>query len=83
MLGAVAGSDYLSALLSNTELVVGQLSDLVTYRLANQKTISAVRQGTLETRHGLFEVMAYQDTTQGRVHPRRRRAIFKLISPRW
>lgn len=66
--GAVAGSDYLAAFAEQHELVVGQLSDLVTYRLANQKTISAVRQGTLETRHGPFEVMAYQDTTQGRVH---------------
>ena len=66
--GAVAGSEYLTTFAEQYQLVVGQLSDLVTYRLANQKTISAVRKGTLETRHGALDVVAYQDTTQGRVH---------------
>ena len=66
--GAVAGADYLVDFADRHELVVGQVSDLVTYRLANQKTISAVRRGRLESRYGVFEVTAYQDTTQGRVH---------------
>ena len=66
--GAVADSAYLTDFAERHQLVVGQVSDLVTYRLANQKTISAVRQGMLETRYGALEVMAYQDTTQGRVH---------------
>ena len=66
--GAVAGADYLADFADRHELVVGKVSDLVTYRLANQKTISAVRRGRLESRYGVFEVTAYQDTTQGRVH---------------
>ena len=66
--GAVAGADYLTDFADRHELVVGQVSDLVTYRLANQKTISAVRRGRLDSRYGVFEVTAYQDTTQGRVH---------------
>ena len=66
--GAVAGADYLADFADRHELVVGQVSDLVTYRLANQKTISAVRRGRLDSRYGVFEVTAYQDTTQGRVH---------------
>lgn len=66
--GAVADSAYLTGFAERHQLVVGQVSDLVTYRLANQKTISAVRQGMLETRYGALEVMAYQDTMQGRVH---------------
>lgn len=66
--GAVAGADYLADFADRHQLVVGQVSDLVTYRLANQKTISAVRRGRLESRYGVFEVTAYQDTTQGRVH---------------
>ena len=66
--GAVAGADYLADFADRHELVVGQVLDLVTYRLANQKTISAVRRGRLESRYGVFEVTAYQDTTQGRVH---------------
>ena len=66
--GAVAGADYLTDFAARHALVVGQVSDLVTYRLANQKTISAVRRGRLDSRYGVFEVTAYQDTTQGRVH---------------
>ena len=66
--GAVAAADYLTDFADRHELVVGQVSDLVTYRLANQKTISAVRRGRLDSRYGVFEVTAYQDTTQGRVH---------------
>ena len=66
--GAVAGADYLADFADRHELVVGQVSDLVTYRLANQKTTSAGRRGRLERRYGVFEVTAYQDTTQGRVH---------------
>ena len=66
--GAVAGADYLMDFADRHQLVVGQVSDLVTYRLANQKTISAVRRGRLESRYGVFDVTAYQDTTQGRVH---------------
>ena len=52
--GAVADADYLLGFADQHQLVVGQVSDLVTYRLANQKTIRAVREGTLQTRHGVF-----------------------------
>ena len=64
--GAVADADYLLGFADQHQLVMGQVSDLVTYRLANQKTIRAVREGTLQTRHGVFSAIAYQDTTQGR-----------------
>ena len=43
--GAVAGGDYLGGFAERHDLVVGRVSDLVTYRLANQKTISTVRSG--------------------------------------
>ena len=56
--GAVADADYLLGFADQHQLVVGQVSDLVTYRLANQKTIRAVREGTLQTGHGLFSATA-------------------------
>ena len=49
-------------------MVVGRVSDLVTYRLANQKTVSTVRSGVLQSRYGQFKVAAYQDTIHQRVH---------------
>ena len=66
--GAVASGDYLAEFAERHDVVVGRVSDLVTYRLANQKTISTVRSGVLQSRYGPFKVTAYQDTIHQRVH---------------
>ena len=66
--GAVASGDYLAEFAERHDLVVGRVSDLVTYRLANQKTVSTVRNGVLESRYGQFKVTAYQDTIHQRAH---------------
>ena len=79
--GAVADADYLLGFADQHQLVVGQVSDLVTYRLANQKTISAVREGTLQTRHGVFSATAYQDTTQGRLHVALTKGVIDAAKP--
>ena len=79
--GAVADAHYLLRFANQHQLVVGQVSDLVTYRLANQKTISAVREGTLQTRHGVFSATAYQDTTQGRLHVALAKGVIDAAKP--
>ena len=79
--GAVADADYLLGFADQHQLVVGQVSDLVTYRLANQKTIRAVREGTLQTRHGVFSATAYQDTTQGRLHVALTKGVIDAAKP--
>ena len=66
--GAVASGDYLAEFAERHDVVVGRVSDLVTYRLANQKTVSTVRSGVLQSRYGQFKVTAYQDTIHKRVH---------------
>ena len=66
--GAVASGDYLAEFAERHDVVVGRVSDLVTYRLANQKTVSTVRSGVLQSRYGQFKVAAYQDTIHQRVH---------------
>ena len=66
--GALADGPFLEAFAHRHQLVAGRVSDLVTYRLANQKTIELVRTGKVQTQHGAFEVFAYRDMTQGRVH---------------
>jgi 3,4-dihydroxy 2-butanone 4-phosphate synthase/GTP cyclohydrolase II len=53
----------------------------VTYRLANQKTIQAVRSGILDSRHGSFEVTAYQDATQGRIHLALKKGTIEADTP--
>ena len=79
--GAVADADYLLGFADQHQLVMGQVSDLVTYRLANQKTIRAVREGTLQTRHGVFSATAYQDTTQGRLHVALTKGVIDAAKP--
>ena len=79
--GAVADADYLTGFANQHQLAVGLVSDLVTYRLANQKTIRAVREGTLQTRHGVFGATAYQDTTQGRLHVALTKGVIDAAKP--
>ena len=79
--GAVADAEYLLGFADQHQLVVGQVSDLVTYRLANQKTIRAVREGTLETRHGAFSATAYQDTIQERLHVALTKGVIDAAKP--
>ena len=79
--GAVADAGYLTGFANQHQLVVGLVSDLVTYRLANQKTIRAVREGTLQTRHGVFGATAYQDTTQGRLHLALTKGVIDAAKP--
>ena len=79
--GAVADASYLTGFANQHQLAVGLVSDLVTYRLANQKTIRAVREGTLQTRHGVFGATAYQDTTQGRLHVALTKGVIDAAKP--
>ena len=79
--GALADAGYLTGFANQHQLVVGLVSDLVTYRLANQKTIRAVREGILQTRHGVFGAAAYQDTTQGRLHVALTKGVIDAAKP--
>jgi 3,4-dihydroxy 2-butanone 4-phosphate synthase/GTP cyclohydrolase II len=79
--GAVADAEYLLGFADQHQLAVGQVSDLVTYRLANQKTIRAVREGTLQTRHGAFSATAYQDTIQERLHVALTKGVIDAAKP--
>jgi 3,4-dihydroxy 2-butanone 4-phosphate synthase/GTP cyclohydrolase II len=79
--GAVADGHFLEAFARRHQLVAGRVSDLVTYRLANQKTIELVRQGTMQTRHGEFEAFAYRDMTQGRIHIALKRGSISANKP--
>ena len=55
----------------------------MTYRLANQKTVSTVRSGVLESRYGQFKVTAYQDTIHQRVHLALTVGDIRAITLRW
>ena len=79
--GALADGSFLEEFAHRHQLVAGRVSDLVTYRLTNQKTIELVRQSMMQTRYGVFEVFAYRDMTHGRVHLALKRGSISATQP--
>ena len=49
-------------------LKVGTVADLIHYRIANERTIERLREGTLATAYGDFRVTVYRDRTHGGLH---------------
>lgn len=66
--GNLARGETLLAFAEDHDLHVGRVSDLVTYRLANERTIERVRQGRIHTAHGELELNVYRDVTKGTLH---------------
>ena len=66
--GALAEKDFLIDFAKQHNLLIGRVSDLVNFRLANQNTIDLIRQGEIESRFGQFQLHAYRDLTQDRIH---------------
>ena len=79
--GALADGPFLEAFAERHQLVAGLVSDLVTYRLANQKTIELLRQGAMQTRYGTFEAFVYRDMNHGRVHIALKRGSISASEP--
>ena len=59
--GSMARKADLEAFASEHGLKIGTIMDLIHYRIAHEKTIERVRQYTLQTEHGEFEVYCYKD----------------------
>ncbi len=66
--GELADGATLLAFAREHGLKVGSIADLIHYRLANERTIKVLREGSLETAHGRFRVTAYRDQTHGGLH---------------
>ena len=49
-------------------LKIGSIADLIHFRLANERTIRRVREGTIDTDYGQFQLTAYCDQTDAGVH---------------
>ena len=47
---------------------VGTVADLIHYRIANERTVERIREGSLQTAYGEFQLVAYRDTTAGDIH---------------
>ena len=66
--GNLARGETLLAFAAEHGLPVGRVSDLVTYRLANERTIDRIRRGPVQTAHGELELNVYREVTKGTLH---------------
>lgn len=66
--GNLAQGDELFAFAQRHALPVGRVSDLVHYRMANQRTIECVREGEVETAHGPLTLRVYRELNSRTLH---------------
>ncbi len=66
--GVLADGPALVAFAEEHGLKIGTIADLIHFRLANERTIRRIREGTVQTVHGEFRLLAYRDQTAGEVH---------------
>ncbi len=66
--GELADGPALVEFAARHNLCIGTIADLIHFRLANERTVSRVREGAVQTAHGEFQLTAYRDQTAGRIH---------------
>ena len=65
------------------ELKIGSIADLIHFRMVNERTIRRVREGTIDTEYGEFQLTAYRDQTADDVHLALSQGDITPTSPRW
>ena len=66
--GMVADGPALVAFANKNKLKIGTIADLIHFRMVNERTIRRIREGTIDTDYGEFQLTAYRDQTAGEVH---------------
>jgi len=66
--GTMARRDDLVAIAEKHQLKMGTIEDLIRYRLDNETTVSRIFEKTVQTAHGEFNLIAYQDIASDQTH---------------
>ncbi len=66
--GTMARRPDLEIFAKEHELKIGSIADLIHYRIKNERTVKKVSSCKLDTRYGTFDLHAYQDDMDERVH---------------
>jgi 3,4-dihydroxy 2-butanone 4-phosphate synthase/GTP cyclohydrolase II len=66
--GVVADGPALREFATKNGLKIGTIADLIHFRMVNERTIRRIREGTIATEYGEFQLTAYRDQTAGNVH---------------
>ncbi len=66
--GTLANGADLAAFAQEHGLKLGSIADLIHFRVVSERTIRKVREGSINTAHGDFQMAAYRDQHTGDVH---------------
>ncbi len=66
--GSMARRADLERFASDHELKIGTIADLIQYRVRNEKTVERVSECGFDTAYGKFELVAYQDSIDNKLH---------------
>ena len=66
--GMVADGPALVEFARRNNLKIGTIADLIHFRMVNERTIRRIREGTIDTQYGEFQLTAYRDQTAKEVH---------------
>lgn len=66
--GNLADGPALKKFAEQHGLKIGTIADLIHFRMVNERTISRIREGAINTEYGQFNLTVYRDQTDGGVH---------------
>ena len=66
--GTMARRPQLEVLAAEHGIKIGTIAELIQYRMQHEKTVVRVSECALPTRHGVFKMLAYQETVTESVH---------------
>jgi len=66
--GSVADGPALAGFAHRHGLKIGSIADLIHFRLVNERTIRRIREGSIDTDYGTFQLTVYREQTGGDVH---------------
>ncbi len=66
--GSMARRDDLETFAEQHDIKIGTIADLIEYRINNEKTIERVAECVMQTDFGDFQLIAYRDMIENRVH---------------
>ncbi len=66
--GTLADGAALAEFAAQHQLKIGSIADLINFRMVHERTIRRIREGSIDTEFGEFNLTVYRDQTGGDVH---------------
>lgn len=66
--GSMARRPQLETFAAEHGLKIGTIADIIQYRMMHEKTVNRISECALPTRHGVFRLLAYQETVTHALH---------------